>query len=84
MYNFNTVLYQFLETGTSDITFMGRDQELKRLAFSLYRFHFSFTVPLISFLKFYLLCETLCVSEFNEFELRLKSAKNRVQLSAPV
>ena len=21
--------YQFLETGTSDITFMGRDQELK-------------------------------------------------------
>ena len=31
-----TVLYQFLETGTSDITFMGRDQGLKWLAFSLY------------------------------------------------
>ena len=27
-YNFNTVLYQFLETGTSDKTFMGRNQEL--------------------------------------------------------
>ena len=27
-YTFDTVLYQFLETGTSDITFMGRDQEL--------------------------------------------------------
>ena len=26
---FGTVLYQFLETGTSDITFMGRVQELK-------------------------------------------------------
>ena len=35
-YYFNTVLYQFLETGTSDKTFMGRDQELKWLAFSLY------------------------------------------------
>ena len=36
LYNFDTVLYQFLEAGTSDITFMGRDQELKCLAFSLY------------------------------------------------
>ena len=35
-YNFNTVVYQFLETGTSDKTFMGRDQELKWLAFNLY------------------------------------------------
>ena len=26
---FDTVLYQFLETETSDITFMGRNQELK-------------------------------------------------------
>ena len=26
---FDTVLYQFLEKGTSDITFMGCDQELK-------------------------------------------------------
>ena len=34
-YNFNTVLYQLLETGTSDKTFMGHDQELKWLAFSL-------------------------------------------------
>ena len=34
--NFRIVLYQFLETGTSDKTFMGRDQELKGLAFSLY------------------------------------------------
>ena len=28
-YNFDTVLYQFLETGTSDRTLMGRDQVLK-------------------------------------------------------
>jgi len=35
-YTFDPVLYQFLKTGTSDITFMGRDQELKWLAFSLY------------------------------------------------
>ena len=34
-YTFDIVLYQFLEKGTSDITFMGRDQELKWLAFSL-------------------------------------------------
>ena len=28
-YKFDTVLYQFFEIGTSDITFMSRDQELK-------------------------------------------------------
>ena len=28
-YKFDTVLYQFLEKGTSDITFMGCDQDLK-------------------------------------------------------
>jgi len=39
-YNFNTVLYQFLETGKSDKTFMGHDQELKWLAFSLYPLSF--------------------------------------------
>ena len=36
----------FLETGTSDRTLMGPDQELKWLAYSLYLVHFSFTVPL--------------------------------------
>ena len=46
-YSLNTVLYQFLETGTSDKTFMGRDQELKWLA-AYTPFHFSFTVPLNS------------------------------------
>ena len=30
---FDTVLYKFLETGTSDNSFMGREQELKWLAF---------------------------------------------------
>ena len=46
-YKFDTVLYQFLEIGTSDRTFMVRDQQLKRLAFSLFPpFHFSFPVPL--------------------------------------
>ena len=39
------VLYQFLEIGTSDITFMGRDQELKRLAFSLYPHSFFLYSP---------------------------------------
>ena len=43
MYNFNTVLYQFLE---SDITFMGRDQELKWFAFSLYPLSFFLYSPL--------------------------------------
>ena len=28
-YILDTVLYQFHETGTSDLTFMGRDQQLK-------------------------------------------------------
>ncbi len=44
-YNSNTVLYQFLETGTSDKTFMGRDQELKWLAFSLYPLSFFLYSP---------------------------------------
>ena len=44
-YNFNTVLYQFLETGTSDKTCMGRDQELKWLAFSLYPISFFLYSP---------------------------------------
>ena len=40
-------LYQFLEIVTSDKTIMGRDQELKGLAFSQTTpFHFSSTVPL--------------------------------------
>ena len=32
-YKFHTVLYQFLETGTSDRTLMGLDQLLKCLGF---------------------------------------------------
>ena len=28
-YKLDTILYQFLEAGTSDIIFMGRDHELK-------------------------------------------------------
>jgi len=52
---FDTVLYQFLETGTSDITFMGRNQELKWLAFSLYFLpFFLYTVHLIgTFIPWY-------------------------------
>jgi len=46
LYKFDTVLYQFLEKGTSDITIMGRDQDY----FSAYTpFHYSFTVPLRTF-----------------------------------
>ena len=40
MYKFDTVLFQFLETWTSEITLMGHDQELKWLAFSLYPLSF--------------------------------------------
>ena len=36
----DTVLYQFLETGTSDNTFMGLDQLLKCFGFSLYPLSF--------------------------------------------
>ena len=50
---FVTILYQFLKTGTSDITIMGRDQEVKRLAFSLYPLHFPFIVPLNFSLSLY-------------------------------
>ena len=50
-YKLDTVLYQFLETGTSDITFMGRDQELKWLAFSLYPLSFFLYSPLSMALK---------------------------------
>jgi len=38
--SFDTDLYQFRDTRTSDITFMGRDQELKWLALSLYPISF--------------------------------------------
>ena len=40
--NLTNFLHQFLETRTLDITFMGRDRELKLLA----PFNVSFTVPL--------------------------------------
>ena len=45
LYKFYTVLYQFLETGTSDMTYMGRDQELKWLAFRLYPLSFFLYYP---------------------------------------
>ena len=41
-----TVLYQFLETGTSDKSLIGLNQLLKFSGFSRYPFHFSFSVPL--------------------------------------
>ena len=34
-YKFDTVLYQFLETGTSDGTLMGLNKPLKYIGFSL-------------------------------------------------
>ena len=45
MYKFDKVVNQFLEIGTSDITFMGRDRELKWLAFSLYPLSFFLYSP---------------------------------------
>ena len=60
------VVHKFLETVTSHIAFMGRDEELKRWAFSLYPFHFS-TVSLslkrevithkVTFKVIFLFCE---------------------------
>ena len=46
-YKFDKVFYQYLETWTSDITFMGRDQEPKwLLAFSIYPLSFFLYGPL--------------------------------------
>ena len=47
LYRFDTVLYWFLETGTSDICVIGIDNS-RDFHFS---FYFSFTVPLSVFLK---------------------------------
>ena len=47
--NFDTVLYQFLKTGTSDRTLIGFDQLLKFLGFSLYPFSFFLYSPFKSF-----------------------------------
>ena len=51
-YNFDTVLYQFLETGTLDRSLIGIAQRLRFSGFCLYPFHFSFTVPLTSILTY--------------------------------
>ena len=45
-YNFNAVLGQFLETGTSHSCLIGNVQLLRFIGFSHYPFHFSFIVPL--------------------------------------
>ena len=52
-YKIDTVLYQFLETGTSDITFMGRYQVQKGLDFSLYPLSFFRYSLFNSFLFFF-------------------------------
>ena len=44
---FISILYQFLETGTSDRTLICLNQLLRFSGFSLYPFSFSFTVTLI-------------------------------------
>ena len=44
-YKFDTVLYQFLETGTLDRTLMGLDQLLKCLGFGLYPLSFFLYSP---------------------------------------
>ena len=46
-YDFDTVLDQFLETGTSDRCLIYIVQRLRLSGFLLYPFHFSFTFPLI-------------------------------------
>ena len=45
LYNFDTFLYQFFETGTSDGTNIGHDQLLKILDFSLYPLSFYLYSP---------------------------------------
>jgi len=44
-YNFDTVLYQFLETGSSDWTNIDQDQRLKFLGFILYPLSFKLSSP---------------------------------------
>ena len=45
LYNFDTVLHQFLEMGTSDITLIGLDQLHKYSGFSLYSVKFLLYSP---------------------------------------
>ena len=47
-YNVDTVLYQFLETGTSDNTQIGHDQLPKCLGFNLHHHSFYLNSPVIS------------------------------------
>ena len=49
-YNFDTVLYQFLETGTSDRTLIGRDQLLKCSGFSVFLLYDPVNKDLIEFI----------------------------------
>ena len=51
LYKFDTVLYQFLETGTSNKCLIGIVQLLRFSGFRLYPFHFSFTVSLMRLKK---------------------------------
>ena len=53
-YNFDTVLCQFLETGTSDRCLIGIVQLLRFSGFSLYPLSFFFIVPLKVFLRLFL------------------------------
>ena len=46
LYNFDTVLYKFLKTGTSDLTYIGPDQLLRCLGYNLYPISFYLTVLL--------------------------------------
>ena len=48
LYNFDTFLYQFFETGTSDGTNIGHDQLLKILDFSLYPLSFYLYSPILT------------------------------------
>ena len=75
--NFVTVLYQFLETGTSDRTNTGRDLLIKFLGFRLYpqAFYFNITVASNTPLKHFFRSNTsnnLFTSYINFFLWRAK------------
>ena len=53
-YNFDTVLYQFLETGTSDRTLICLNQVLRRSGFSLYPLSLRFRLKEIVFYKLFI------------------------------
>jgi len=78
-YNFDTVVCQFLETGTSDRCLIGIVQLLRFSGFSLYsipHFHFSCTVPLTTTYQVKWTVQLLCVCVHDCLKSWIKNASH--------